>query len=424
MKLTKEELEILDGSQGNAKQRAMELLVKYGEALGAEKFVEVTNVTGGIGGSPQIRNFADQVGDMDAVFSEFKLNSNERVEIPRLEAFSTALTNTMDPLCWKIQNATESAYKWGVKCEDYSKTIDMHCAFTCAPYVVGIMPVFGEHCAWMESSAISFCNSVIGGRTNTEGLESTGAAALVKRIPYWGLHIKENRYATHQIDVKIEVDSNKDWGLLGYYFGKMVQEKVPVINGIGSQPNLIKLKHCCAAAASSGGVEMYHIAGKTPEAKTLEEALGNKKPLEVFPYGEKERKEIYEHLNSGNSEDVDFVVLGCPHGTLEEIWQVVRFLDGRKINGNSALWIFVPRAIKDMADRQGYTEIIEKAGGHIMADTCPAMAKVFPKGTKTAATNSAKQAHYFPSLTGIGTFYGSTKECIEAAVSGKWRGEL
>ena len=69
-------------------------------------------------------------------------------------------------------------------------------------------------------------------------------------------------------------------------------------------------------------------------------------------------------------------------------------------------------------------KIIERAGGHVMTDTCPAMARVFPEGTRTAATNSAKQAHYFPSLTGIGTYYGSTEECIQAAITGKWGGRL
>ena len=52
---------------------------------------------------------------------------------------------------------------------------------TCTPYLAGNVPVMGEHCAWMESSAVVFCNSVIGGRTNCEGRESTSAAMLAKR---------------------------------------------------------------------------------------------------------------------------------------------------------------------------------------------------------------------------------------------------
>ena len=88
---------------------------------------------------------------------------------------------------------------------------------TCTPYQVGNVPVKGEHCAWMESSAVVYCNSVLGARTNTEGKESTGAAALTGRIPYWGYHIPENRRGTHLVDVDVEVDDIMDWGLLGYY---------------------------------------------------------------------------------------------------------------------------------------------------------------------------------------------------------------
>ena len=39
-----------------------------------------------------------------------------------------------------------------------------------------------EFTAWMESSAVIFCNSVLGARTNVEGRESTSAAMLTGRI--------------------------------------------------------------------------------------------------------------------------------------------------------------------------------------------------------------------------------------------------
>lgn len=44
MILTDEEKALLDGSEGLARQKAMELLVRYGEALGAERLVDTNNV--------------------------------------------------------------------------------------------------------------------------------------------------------------------------------------------------------------------------------------------------------------------------------------------------------------------------------------------------------------------------------------------
>ena len=46
MKLTDDEHAMLDGREGKAKQKAMQLLVRYGEALGVERFVNTTNVAG------------------------------------------------------------------------------------------------------------------------------------------------------------------------------------------------------------------------------------------------------------------------------------------------------------------------------------------------------------------------------------------
>ena len=53
------------------------------------------------------------------------------------------------------------------------------------------MPVMGEHCEWMVSSAIELSNSVIGWRTNCEGRESTSGAMGAKRIPNWGFYKDE-----------------------------------------------------------------------------------------------------------------------------------------------------------------------------------------------------------------------------------------
>ncbi|MFC1532955.1 aconitase X [Thermodesulfobacteriota bacterium] len=81
------------------------------------------------------------------------------------------------------------------------------------------------------------------------------------------------------------------------------------------------------------------------------------------------------------------------------------------------------RALKEIADRQGLTEMITKSGAVLMTDTCPCIARVYPKGVKTAATDSAKHAHYMPAILGFPTWVGSQEDCIRAATSGKWGGE-
>ncbi len=419
MQLKDDEKAMLDGREGPAVQKAMELLVRYGEALGAERLVDTNNAGGVCGGfGPATRGLTQE-----QVFCEFSLDSPEVVEVPSVKAFSCHFEQAMDPVHWELQGVTREAFEANQKSRAFAARLGLQLINTCAPYLAGNVPVKGEHCAWMESSAVVYCNSVLGARTNTEGRESSTAAMLTGKIPYWGYHLDENRRGTHLVDVEFDVRSAMDWGLLGYYVGEMVQEHIPVLRGVRRTPDLARLKHFGAAAASSGGVEMYHILGVTPEAYSLEQAFGPKKPAETLRFGEAERRMAYDMLNSSNTDrNVDFVMLGCPHYSIDQVWQACKRLEGRKVRAN--LWIFTPSAIKDLADRNGYTEVIAKAGGVLMTDTCPCLGRVYPKGTRIAAVDSAKQGHYLPAILGFPTWFGSQEECIDAAIRGRWEGRL
>ncbi len=427
MKLTAQEQSMLGGADGPAVQKAMDLLVRYGEALGAERLVDTNNVCATVGATtPFIRDYAAQHPEgLDAVFSEFSLDSAEVVKIPKVKAYSSHLQQGIDPVHAAEQGVSAELVQIYRRGEAFVGRMGVQLLNTCTPYQVGNVPVKGEHCAWMESSAVIYCNSVLGGRTNAEGRESAGAAMLTGKTPYWGYHLDENRLGTHLVELEVEVKTTADWGLLGYYVGEIVQERVPVIAGLKQVPNLARLKHFGAAASSSGGVEMYHIVGVTPEAASLEQAFGRNKPVETLKYGARERQIAYERVNStGRDTQVDFVMLGCPHYSIEQIWEACQLLEGQRVHANTSLWIFTPSAIKQVADRNGYTKIITDAGGHLMTDTCSSFGRVMPKGTKVAAVDSAKQAHYLPAIMGVQAWFGTTADCIQAAVSGRWSGRL
>ncbi|WP_140634369.1 aconitase X [Methylibium rhizosphaerae] len=430
MRLNDDEQAMLDGRDGPAVRRAMDLLVRYGEALGAERLVDTNNVTGTFAAtSPLMVAFAEKHGGMDAVFSEFNLDSPEIVQVPPARVFTSHLQLTLDPQHAERMHVPQDVVRFYPKSEAYTAGRGIQLTHTCTPYQVGNVPTRGEHCAWMESSAVIYCNSVLGARTNAEGRESAGAAMLTGKIPYWGYHLDENRLGTHLVQLDIEVETTSDWGLLGYFIGDWVQERVPVVrarNGrFASVPNLARLKHFGAAAASSGGVEMYHLVGVTPEALTLEQAFGRNTPVDTVHYGQAERRRTWEQLNAtaGDSK-VDYVMLGCPHYTLEQIWEACQLLEGRKVHAHCELWIFTPRAIKALADQNGYTKIIEDAGGRLMSDSCSAMSRGVPTGTRVVALDSAKHAHYLPAIAGVQAWYGSTADCINAACTGRWEGRF
>jgi predicted aconitase len=423
MRLTDHEKAMLDGAHGKAKARAMDLLVRYGEALGAERLIETNNVAGAFNAStPSVRALAAR--GFDAVYSELNLDSDEVVEIPRMAVNTCQLITGIDNAKWRTQGIPDDLAEQQKRGEAFfgQRGINMHA--TCTPYQVGNVPVKGEHCAWMESSAVVYCNSVLGARTNTEGKESTGAAALTGRIPDWGLHLDPNRRGTHLVEVGIPVDDIMDWGLLGYWLGEIVQDEIPVLTGALVDPTLIKLKHFGAAASSSGGVEIYHLPGTTPEATSVEQAFGGRAIADTLRYGNAERRRAYENLNCARERKIDFVMLGCPHNSIDQVWLIASLLEGRRISSDTALWVHTPRALRDTAERNGYVRMIEDAGGVVMSDTCPAISRHMPKGVRTVATDSAKQAHYLPAITGVEAWFGSVRDCVEAAISGTWNGTL
>jgi predicted aconitase len=85
-----------------------------------------------------------------------------------------------------------------------------------------------------------------------------------------------------------------------------------------------------------------------------------------------------------------------------------------------------------MAERMGYHEIIKKAGGVLVCDTCPmlsflrldALEKQGLSGPayRTMLTDSPKQAKYANNTIGCDIILDKIDVCIESAVIGKWRG--
>ena len=427
MQLTDGEKAMLDGARGKATQKAMELLVRYASALGAERFLDTRNVAGVPGSAnPFLQNYYKDKGGgggYDAIFSYFDLDSDELVDVPQAEVHTCHLQGGGDPLHWQTLGMAPAVFETHARREAFAVSKGVEILKTCTPYLAGNVPAKGEHCAWMESSAVIYCNSVLGARTNTEGRESTSAAMLTGKIPDWGLHQSRNRLASHTIQVDVDVSSVMDWGMLGYFVGDKVQERIPAVTGRFAPPDIVRLKHFGAAASSSGGVEMYHIVGVTPEAETLSMAVGGT-TQHTLVYGAGERRAVYDQLNANaRNPNVDYVMLGCPHAALEQLREAATLLDGRRVSANASLWIFTSRAVRAEADALGYTQAISRAGGVVMTDTCSAFAQALPPGTRVAALDSAKQAHYLPAILGIEAWFGSTRECIDAAITGRWAGE-
>src|SRR5215207_71919 len=160
--------------------------------------------------------------------------------------------------------------------------------FTCAPYQTMFRPRFGAQIAWAESNAIAFANSVIGARTNRYGDFVDLCCALTGRVPFYGLHVTENRRARILVEISAVptewLDATQTCVAVGYLIGRLCGERIPAIVGLPEAPE-DDLKALGAVAASAGAVGMFHAVGVTPEADTLDDAFQGSPPEETIELG-------------------------------------------------------------------------------------------------------------------------------------------
>jgi len=374
MHLTKEEEKILNGEKGEVMERLFRLLVRLGDIYGADKMIPV--------GSVQVAGVSyKSIGDPGTEFLEDIASKGAKVKV--LTYLNPA---GMDLENWEKLGFPKDFAKNQLRIMKAFKNMGIVVTSTCTPYLAGNLPRFREHIAWSESSAVSFSNSVIGARTNREGGPSALAAAICGVTPNYGLHLWEKRQPTVKIKVDVDLNFNSDFGALGYYVGKQVKNKIPYFTGI-KDANTDQLKALGAAMAASGAVALYHIKDLTPEAD-----LVKKDNLETLSVGKNEIKETYDKLNTGKNPDI--VIFGCPHASLREISAIAERLEGKRLK--KPVWVCTSRMIKEAAERMGYNEIIARAGGSIVADTCMVVSPIEEMGYKTTGVNSGKAANYLP----------------------------
>lgn len=389
---------MLNGEEGYAARKSMEILVALGDIYGAEQLIKV--------GSVQVAGVSyHNLGDAGLEFL------NELAKDGKVKVLTTLNPAGMDLENWKQLGISEEfAAKQNLVIDAFRK-MGILISCTCTPYLIGNLPRYREHIAWSESSAVTFANSVIGAMTNREGGPSALAAAFVGKTPNYGLHLEENRVPDIHVQVNASLTKLSDWGALGYAIGKKAENKIPYITGI-KDAELDELKSFCASVVTYGSKPLFYMKGITPASENCQA------PKDTVTIEEKDIKDAYANINDEVT-DIELVCVGCPHCSIKEIAQIADLLKNKKIAETTEFWVATSRTAKQLADNRGYTEIIERAGGKFACDTCMAVAPL--KGRfKSLATTSAKGCFY-SRQNSMKTKMGSLEECVEAAVTGKWK---
>ncbi len=416
MFLTREEEGMATGKYGPGMEKCITFLIKYGEAFGADKLVNVKSAH---------------------VFNGFPLDLLESLteDVDQARAFTT--THPFMSLCDPL-----SCERMGIEKEPCTQQNNLHTervkiydrlgffqTYTCVPMYVGNFPRKGDYLSWFGSSTQLFVNSIVGARQNRDGAVVNMAIAITGKAPNSGLFLDENRYG----EILFELEgfdcnnlSTSDFGAIGYYIGGIAQDRNVAITGVSNEIALDRLKYLLHPISTSGAVSICHIVGVTPEAPDLATAMGKRKPKEKIPIGIQELNKTKDRFPLGEGEKIDLVILGCPHCSLQEIQRIGTLLKNKKIGKNQGLWIGTAQQLYDLAKTMGYAQTIEMANGIISRSCMAAIPDCpIPEHVKTVATNSFKIAHYISAISKgkIRVVIAQLEKCIGAAISGNWEGD-
>lgn len=407
MELTSEELAILNGDEGKARQFAMEILVKVGESCNAKRLIPIDSVhlvlhayksafTAGV-------EAAERIAEMGGRFT-----------VP-----TTIDPCGMDTEDWRAARTPEDYAKMQIRLNNAVMKMGVIPVWTCTPYYGFNLPRFGENIAWSESSAVSFANTVCGARTNRQSAIIDICMGIIGKAPEMGLYLDENRKGEVLIQLNVGRPLKQwEYPALGFLLGKKLRSRIGVIDGMKGSPSQDNLKSLCAAAAASGSVALLHIVGITPEARSVEDAFSGNTPEETISVREEDLLNIRKEMNTHEGEEIDFVALGCPHYSINEMIRVRDILNGRKIHESVTMWIFANSYAIKLSEEMGIREELEKAGIIIRAETCMIISPLSEWGFKTIMTDSGKCTHYAPMECKTDIVFASTEECVESAVAG------
>ncbi len=423
MYLTDEQKRMLNGERGPGVQRSMEVLVGKGEAEGAEKMVNIVYA---------------HLMPADTMFFPYGRQgewSKELTGVLTEGVKNLKVPATMEPKFCDLERVaskigfSESMIKEmesiQTPASEYYEKLGVIPTYSALPFLV-YETKFGDHVSIAESISILWFNTMFGSRCERDDGVTSLAAAITGVYPEIGVHLDHNRFGEVVIKPGINLDFNDfsytDWDAFSLAASRKCKEKTPVFVGLPQGMSMTEKKHLLEVIAVESGLAIMHIVGLTPEAPSLEKALGGKKPVAEFEITRSDMEEAYSIVNTAKGKDVDFVFLGCPHVTLPEFQKVAEILNGRKVNKKTTLIVSTSRQFLQDARDMGYVDVIEKAGGLVTKDMCIAFAGTQASGT--IATDSIKAAFFytgFSSESDRKVRVGKIEDCVRSALAGEWK---
>ena len=411
MRLSGEERAMLEGERGRARQWAMRHQVQVGRMFDAQDMVPVS----------QAHMMADpeSLGPVGVELFERLAGLPEderRVAIPTITD-----PRGVDLTCFRPLGQTEAMADLERRFIAACGNLGIILTNTCINYQVTMPPVFGEHVAYGDTGVVIYSNSVLGARSNFEGGPSALAAGLTGRTPRYGLHLEAERRATRRFVVEERPADLLDWGVLGAAIGRKAGSywEVPIIEGIERAPTSDEMKHFGAAMASYGSTPLFHMAGITPECRSLRDVGGGELAAEPVTADD---LDAARQPFVATGEKVDVVVFAAPQLSIVEMQQVAELCRNRTAHPDTDLIVCTAPAVHADARRHGYIDAIESFGGKVLQGTCfyQQYAREIGEanGWRRLLSNSAKIVNILGGY-GYAPALASMADCVASAQAGR-----
>ncbi|HEU5173033.1 MAG TPA: aconitase X catalytic domain-containing protein [Nitrososphaeraceae archaeon] len=362
MELTRQEDMALKGEYGEGLEISYKILVAIGNANNASKLIPIkwAHISG--------VNF-NTIGEAGVKFLS-SLDKKNKVTV----------TTTLNPMGFdskKDNNLSDYFKSNQMSIINSYLSLGINPSFTCIPYEIFDLPNKGEVVSFAESNAAVFVNSILGIKTNKESALSSLASAITGKTPYSDLLIDELRKPKVSVQPEIKVETELDFGLLGYFAGKITNESCIGLETNFENLDIVKSKALSAGIGTSGRAGMFNNT--------------NKKDCERVPFGKTELDQVKDDLNT--SEKGELIVFGSPQLGIDELNLLVHLTEGKKFR--KPCKIFCPRSVTEMECNNEIIKKLRNAGTDIICDSCTCLTPLITKNDyDSIVTNSIKCAYY------------------------------
>ena len=362
MELTRQEDMALKGEYGEGLEISYKILVAIGNANNASKLIPIkwAHISG--------VNF-NTIGEAGVKFLS-SLDKKNKVTV----------TTTLNPMGFdskKDNNLSDYFKSNQMSIINSYLSLGIKPSFTCIPYEIFDLPSKGEVVSFAESNAAVFVNSILGIKTNKESALSSLASAITGKTPYSDLLIDELRKPKVSIQPEIKVETELDFGLLGYFAGKITNESCIGLETNFENLDIVKSKALSAGIGTSGRAGMFNNT--------------NKKDCERISFGKTELDQVKDDLNT--SEKGELIVFGSPQLGIDELNLLVHLTEGKKFR--KPCKIFCPRSVTEMECNNEIIKKLRNAGADIICDSCTCLTPLITKNDyDSIVTNSIKCAYY------------------------------